>query len=392
MEHLNSSQPISSKLGNNTFSFNEDSWTDINETANSVNDTTCIGFSEGEWKIYHQLSWWLEGIGMLTVGSFGIFFNTIAICILLTKELVTSSFNNLVISLAIVDNMFLLNSVLYHIAHVFGLQIKDSYIHQKIFTSFLYPSRNVTMCCSTYMTVILALDRYNALFKPAKYNSTIRTTSHPIIYVLRYTVPIIFLSVVFNIPKYFDLEIKESVHSNETNSTYMATSNHSTTYILVDTDLRRNQTYVFWYVNVANFLVTCLIPLVSLIYLNGNLYQRRKNFLQQQIQRRQGPWPNVGLRRQKIVVSVTHHTQQTIILHAVVIVFVVCHSLRIILNVAEWIYTMNNKAEIKSSPNECYKFWTLLAQPVSHLLLQINSGANFFKMGLIMNMNINNEP
>ena len=38
------------------------------------------------------------------------------------------------------------------------------------------------------------------------------------------------------------------------------------------TDLRMNADYVFYYVNLARFVVTLVVPFVSLVYLNTNIY------------------------------------------------------------------------------------------------------------------------
>ena len=38
------------------------------------------------------------------------------------------------------------------------------------------------------------------------------------------------------------------------------------------TDLRMNPDYVFYYVNLARFIVTLVVPFISLVYLNTNIY------------------------------------------------------------------------------------------------------------------------
>lgn len=368
MEYFDNPHPVTLQSAPSTFAINEPLWTDVIETTLLRKETTCTGLSEMHWNLYHQLSYWLEGVGILIVGSLGILLNTASVCILLTKELVDSHFNNLVVSLAIVDNMFLLSSVLYHVPGAFELDIEHTYIYRRILSSFLYPTIHTTLYCSTYMTVILALDRYNSVSQPSKYKSATRRINQAI-YVLQYTLPVILFSAVFNIPKYFDLKIKELVEVKMSNFN-MSTSNTSFTYALAKTDLRMNQTYVFWYVNVANFVVTCFIPLVCLIYLNGNMYRLRKKFLERQRKRRKSSVAFNDARKRQNIISAKSNTQQAIILHSIVIVFVICHSLRIVLNIEEWI-------NIKASERGCYRFWTMLAKPVAHLLLQINSSANF---------------
>ena len=38
------------------------------------------------------------------------------------------------------------------------------------------------------------------------------------------------------------------------------------------TELRMNDEYVFYYVNLARFIVTLVVPFISLVYLNTNIY------------------------------------------------------------------------------------------------------------------------
>ena len=348
-----------------------------NETFNlTYYQTFCSDLSEDEWKIYNKFSWWLEGVGISVVGSFGIMFNIIAIFVLMSQEMVTIRFNNLVVTLAIVDNLFLLTSIFYHTAHSFELQVKFSYIHQWVFAKFVYPWRGISMCCSAYITVALALDRYNAVSNPSKYKASMRSHTNPITPVLRCTLPIICLSILFNIPKYFDLDIKMQSSFNVTSLTNESISNQTQIYGLIATNLRKNKKFVLWYVNVANFIVTCFIPLASLIYLNGQLIWKRKKFLQRQIERRKSSVYSSEFRRYSSSWTASH-TQQTIILHTIVIVFMLCHALRIALNIEEWI-TMEDNIKARELGCSNSKFWSTIAQTVSHLLLQINSGANFF--------------
>ena len=341
------------------------------------NQDVCHDLNEWEWKIQNSFRWWLEGVGILLVGAFGIIFNIIAILVLLSKEMAGNRFNNLVICLAIVDNVFLLTSIVYHIGHAFDFQIQSSYIHQRIFAIVVYPWRGISMCCSTYITVVLALDRYWAVSNPSKYKSSLRTQIHPAITVIRSTLPIFILSIPFSVPKFFDLrveELEEVVNEKLQNGTN-STSSHISYYI-VGTELREDRKFVLWYVNVANSFITCFIPLTALTYLNGQLILKRKTFIQRQIQRRHSSFHGSEYRRYSVA-SLKSHKQQTVILQAIVIVFILCHSLRIVLNINEWV-TMEDQIKARELRCPNYRFWSSLATPLSHLLLQINSGANFF--------------
>ncbi len=57
------------------------------------------------------------------------------------------------------------------------------------------------------MTVVLALERYLAITKPIAYHNAIQGTN-PWRRVLNYVVPVVLASALFNIPKFFETEVK----------------------------------------------------------------------------------------------------------------------------------------------------------------------------------------
>ena len=84
---------------------------------------------------------------------------------------------------------------------------------------------------------------------------------------MKYTVPNIVFSVIFNLPKFFEFDVQEIVETNsETNSTYIKIN-------LNPTNLRLDDNYVYYYVNWSRFLVSGLIPLVGLTVLNFAIYR-----------------------------------------------------------------------------------------------------------------------
>ena len=84
---------------------------------------------------------------------------------------------------------------------------------------------------------------------------------------LKYTVPNIVFSVIFNLPKFFEFDVQEIVETNsETNMTYAKIN-------LNPTNLRLDDNYVYYYVNWSRFLVSGLIPLVGLTVLNFAIYR-----------------------------------------------------------------------------------------------------------------------
>ena len=69
--------------------------------------------------------------------------------------------------------------------------------------------------------------------------------------------------------------------------------------------------------------------------------------------------------------------QKTRILFSIVISFGLFHVLRVILNIEEFV-TLDDQRRAKDMGCEWLQYWTIIAAPISHVLLQINSSINFF--------------
>ena len=78
--------------------------------------------------------------------------------------------------------------------------------------------------------------------------------------------PVILFSVIFNLPKFFEISLEESLKNNQTEVHLQ----------LKPTELRLNDNYVFYYVNVARFVVSGLFPLITLTFLHLAIYRYDK--------------------------------------------------------------------------------------------------------------------
>ena len=356
---------------------------ELNHTSNESN-MSCVlphHITEEQWIFYNAFTWWLEGFGSVLIGSMGIFFNITTIVVLLGGELATSFFNWLLVCLSVFDSLFLLNGILEAFRNHLGL---GTDLHDYIFVVFLFPFRSIVMCCSTYTTVILALERYNALVRPISHQSQgLRSGKQSLknyfcvhwTRLLKYVAPILILATLFYIPKRLEIELatKEWCDENDTKKENCTLENE-----IVLTELRSNNHYILWYQNVSNLLITAVIPLVSLIYLNLNIYLKFKQYLQRQpLTVSSTSKVSLNLAQEKIRKREKDMIQQTMILFAIVILFGIFHILRIILNIEEFASHDNNNIA-KNMGCDWLQYWTIIAAPVSHLLLQINSSINFF--------------
>ena len=130
-------------------------------------------------------------------------------------------FNKLLTCLAIFDNIFIVCSVLECIRK----HITSTQIHEYLFGYFLYQFHNMIVCCCTYVTVVLALERYRAVWRPIEYHNNVNSSPHPWRRVFKsYIVPVVLFSIFFNLPKFFETKFEETVmydtiHDPKTNKT-----------------------------------------------------------------------------------------------------------------------------------------------------------------------------
>ena len=76
-------------------------------------------------------------------------------------------------------------------------------------------------------------------------------------------VPTTIFSVLFNIPKFWELEVRVA----------NTTINDTILYDVDATDLRRNPNYSFYYVHLLQFFVKGIVPFGALLYLNLGIYR-----------------------------------------------------------------------------------------------------------------------
>ena len=70
-----------------------------------------------------------------------------------------SIFNRLLACLAIYDNLFIVFSMIEVYRRHFG----SSPLHTYAFCYFLYPVHNVILCCTIFVPIALALERFRAI-------------------------------------------------------------------------------------------------------------------------------------------------------------------------------------------------------------------------------------
>lgn len=231
------------------------------------------------------------------------------------------------------------------------------------------------------MTIALTLERYQAITSPVQYRA--RGNYNMTKRLLTYVMPVLVISFVYYTPKFLDLEVVEMTECSpinpytdfsEVNDGVDGPTNCTLEYVLSPSTLRTNHHYVLWYINISNLLLTAFIPVGILIYLNCKIYLSLNKFIQRQpSMSNTGQLESMGSCRRQQMVDV----KKTFILFSIVAVFVLCHSLRFILNVDEF---LNLTQFIEEQEKGCNnpKFWDQILVPLNQILIIINASAHFF--------------
>ena len=340
------------------------------------------GLSETQRHAIDALSWWLDVVAYFVMGLIGIMLNTISMKVLLAPTMWNNFFNRLLMFLSAYNSVFILCGLL----ELFR-RWQHSSFQQYLFTVFVYPLRSMVMCSSIYTTIALTLERYQAITSPIQYrNRGVNLSLGKRLFV--YIIPIMLFSFAYYFPKFFDLYIEEvqvcSQNVSENVIPNLATEdevdNCQTKYKIFPTSLRTNRQYIFWYLNVSNLVVTCLIPIGLLVFLNCRIasclkqYRLRRYIQTTHVNASDATSLNASTRsRQKINIDV----KQTFMLFSIVILFVLCHSLRIIMNTAEFLNFKKLDTE-REKGCDGIGFWQHISLPISEFLLLFNSSAHFF--------------
>lgn len=129
------------------------------------------------------------------------------------------------------------------------------------------------------------------------------------------------------------------------------------------TALRMSPSYSFYYVNILTPLFLGVVPLLLLLFLNVAIYRKIK-------------LPSELIRRHQHRMSkrkLTKEISLARILVWIVTAFIVCHSLRLFLDIHE-IAVIDQVRECP--PSQMFPPWILILLSISKLLVVVNSSAN----------------
>lgn len=344
-------------------------------------------FSCGKWNLTEDetafenwFGWLVVGIISSAIGYIGIILNIFIVTICLVSRLTPVLFYDLLACLAVFDSVYLITSLYQSTARYFMWKGYCS-LQAHLFL-FLYPFRKIVMNGSIYTTLLAAWERYFAVTRPLKHRKY-NTGVNPLQMIVKYELPVIMFSILYCIPQFFTFQITtrtvtENLDSPENQSIHQTTNETIVVHCLSYTSLRVSRNYVLWYNIVANGIVTGIIPVLLLCFLNVSIYVTVKHA--------KGENNKCGRKLSVISQDSTANPKsfrQVVLLFGVVIVFLICHTLRLVLNLDELITfedLTQTEQEAKKNNSFCdgVQFWTRITDHMSHLLLQVSSAFNFF--------------
>jgi len=289
----------------------------------------------------------IEGVLLPILATFGIVGNLLCVWTFNKKDVeLKPSFANLLKCLSIFDTVFLVCILLQYSLPTLS---EEYYIWVLPYiTPYTLPIIHISLTGSVYSVVAVAVERFITVCFPFQQCQMWNG--------LGYIIPIILFSILYNLVKFFEIETIYLTHEEWV--TYDNGTNISTTIIypwLNATNLRRDPAYSEYVVFVLNFIVMGLLPVLLLSGLNFLIYRS--------ISRATATHNNI---------SSAHRRDNTMarLLMAIVIVFLSCHSTKIIVNFYEALQ-MVRFGTLSEHPG-----WIMLLVKVNHLLLTINSAIN----------------
>lgn len=305
----------------------------LSETTNVTNSTggQLAGRLDPDADV--AFGFWLNGVGIISIGLIGILGNIASIKVLSHKQM-RSSVNFILIALAFCDLLLIVTSImLFALTTVYpynGMLKAYNFVIFPFVAVAAYPLGIMTQTISIYMTFLISLERFIAVCHPLKARGMCTQARTKIcIYI------VVLLSIVYNIPKFFEVELKHGKDDDYGEFYYVSAS-----------DLRRNRLYITIYIHWLYFIFMNFIPLSGITYFNIMIYRQVRI---------------VNRLRIKLTTKERQDIKLTTMLFCVVITFLTCNFLAVFTNIWETFYGIHSDRLTK----------------LSNFLVTINSSVNF---------------
>ena len=220
---------------------------------------------------HEDVQYILEFIAMIVVGAIGIIGNTIAVFVFSTMKQ-QLKFHRLMIMLFLFDNLFILLSfIILSFPHM-----SKEYKYGDLYCNLLpivTPLKHIALTGSIYSTMAISIERYLVVCHP--FLTLSRRWSAKL-----YILPIIAFSIIYNIPRFFELKVEKMVEGKVRGESNLIDKPdpgpmYSIEWTTLRVDLYYNSIYRGW----LNLFLTAIIPFIVLITLNVLIFKNLKQLL-----------------------------------------------------------------------------------------------------------------
>ena len=165
----------------------------------------CAVYSEWDKYLVDKLEFYVEGVVVCCIALPGLFANISMLFMLIVQKSTKNIFNSLLICLFLFDSLILFIGLIWSFQTYFDI---SSNIQIILFPVLVHPLKNMSMTASIFMTVAIAHERYAAIKEPMLCRQMIANSDIRKRHLIKYVFLIVCASVAFNIPKFFESEVK----------------------------------------------------------------------------------------------------------------------------------------------------------------------------------------
>ena len=240
------------------------------------------------------INFWVNGVLTCVVVICGIFLNSVSIHIIRKKYSKSSIFYQMLLRLLCIDICVLVTWFAFSLYVAF----KVKHIVLLYLISYgIYPLIHVALSASTFMTIAMSHERYQAVKYPVKYGEDMRAPHVLTRRLWMYTITVISLSVIYNLTYFFELGIRYHTvlnNSEEKLQILNSTIQIKDTEIIEDlttrryaklsnsiaaldrTNLGRDEDYLYYYKLLTRLMISGIIPFALLTYFDIEIFRAIK--------------------------------------------------------------------------------------------------------------------
>ena len=246
-----------------------------------------------------NFKYYCDGLLVSIFGCLGIVGNILSISVLARPKL-RDCFHQLLLALACFDILYICFGGVKYTFKGFEVRTNDAFT---LAMPIIYPFTNITMNATIFMTTAISIERFLGICYPLHLPPHNRKSWF-------YILPVLLLSFILNIPKFFEGEIQW----------YPETDSHSVPAYL-PTDLRKGSNYIKYYRTYFRLFSTAVIPFLVLIVINVRIIADLAQIKPKRFGSQRKLWKEMNM---------------FLVLFCIVVIFICCHIPRVIIDIWEF--------------------------------------------------------